>query len=321
MIILTGGAGFIGSCFLRKLNNEGINDVLVVDHLGAGNKWKNLSNKKFVDFVNKDQFPEKLKSGYYQGDIDAIIHLGACSSTTETDADYLIQNNYNYSKFLAEYAADNNIKFIYASSAATYGDGSNGYEDKEYLSLQPLNAYGFSKHIFDLWVLENQLENQFVGLKFFNVFGPNEYHKEEMSSMIYKSYFQIINTGKIKLFKSNDSKYGNGEQKRDFIYVKDAIQIMWQLLNDKSISGIFNLGTGHSRSWNNLANAVAASLNLDSQIEYIDIPVEITKQYQNFTEANMNKLIQAGIDYKFPSLEENVNDYIVQYLSKNQSIY
>lgn len=321
MIVLTGGAGFIGSCFLRTLNNKGITDVLVVDHLGHTTKWKNLVGKNFIGFTDKTDFRKKLNSGYYDEKIDTIFHFGACSSTTETDADYLMDNNYSYSLELANYALDNNIKFIYASSAATYGDGSNGYSDNDFDSLVPLNGYGFSKHIFDQWVVRNSLDKIFIGLKFFNVFGPNEYSKGSMASMVYKSYKQILETGKVKLFKSNSSNYPDGGQERDFIYSKDVCDAVWELYHTKFHAGIYNIGTGTARSWNDLANAVFKAMGITPQIEYIDMPENLTKQYQNFTQADMTKLTSEGIKFKPLPLEDSVKDYVQNYLSKDYLIY
>ncbi|MBX3043828.1 MAG: ADP-glyceromanno-heptose 6-epimerase [Candidatus Kapabacteria bacterium] len=321
MIVLTGGAGFIGSCFLKTLNDKGISDVLVVDRLGNGTKWKNLTGKKFERFENKVVFRENLKNGKYDGQITAVFHFGACSSTTETDNDYLIDNNYQYSIDLAEFCLRNSVKFIYASSAATYGNGDNGYSDETYDELKPLNGYGFSKQLFDLWVIQNGYDKIFTGLKFFNVFGPNEYHKGDMASMIYKSYNQIKSIGMVRLFKSNTSEYSDGSQMRDFIYVKDACEVIWQLYTKGIQGGILNLGTGKSRSWNDLANAVFMALNLNSNIEYINMPENLTNQYQNFTEAEMKKLKVLGLDFNFASLEDSVNDYVTNYLSKNYLVY
>lgn len=321
MIVLTGGAGFIGSCFLRFLNDKGIKDVLVVDHFGKSAKWKNLLGKEYLNFVNKVDFRNLLNEGYYDGIIDAIFHFGACSSTTENDNDYLFDNNYAYSVDLADYASNNNIRFIYASSAATYGNGLQGYDDNEYDSLLPLNGYGFSKHIFDKWVIRKGYDKQFAGLKIFNAFGPNEYHKGDMASMVYKSYLQIVDTGKVRLFKSNTSEYIDGGQLRDFIYVKDVCTAIWNIYQKPEISGIFNLGTGKARSWNELATAVFAALGTKPVIEYVDMPDNLTNQYQNFTEADMSKLLATGIDFKPQSLEESVKDYITNYLSKNYLIY
>jgi len=228
MIVLTGGAGFIGSCFLWKLNQEGIADIIVSDNLDSAFKEKNLSGKKYSDYIKKEDLLKALETGKIPG-VKKIIHMGACSSTILTDADYYRENNYEYSKRLGKWSVNNKVHFIYASSAATYGDGALGYDDSESLipSLRPLNLYGDSKQLFDLWVLENKLFKEFVGLKFFNVFGPNEYHKEEMMSIICKRFDDLRKGSPMRLFKSYRSEYKDGEQKRDFIYVKDAIEVMY----------------------------------------------------------------------------------------------
>lgn len=317
MIVLTGGAGFIGSCFLKKLNENNISDVLVVDRLGSGEKWKNLIGKKFAGYENKADFRRKLSCGNYDGKIEAFVHIGACSSTVERDADYLFDNNFAYSKELAEYAAKQDIHFIYAGSAATYGGGEAGYSDNEYDNLKPLNIYGMSKHVFDLWLINNKLENKITGFKFFNVFGPNEYHKGSMASMIYKSFNQIKSTGKIKLFKSYHPDYADGEQMRDFVYVKDIIEVLWKSLQNKNIKGIFNLGSGKARTWNDLANAVFTACNKNPNIEYIPMPEELIGQYQYFTQADMDKLNATPLKTEFSSLEDAVDDYVRGHLLKN----
>ncbi len=317
MIVLTGGAGFIGSCFLKKLNDMKIYDIIVVDHLGAGDKWKNLIGKRFSQFIDKTTFRQYIRDKDYGATLDAIIHLGACSVTTERDADYMLDNNYIYSIELAEYANDFEAKFIYASSGATYGMGENGYSDYEFDNLKPMNVYGFSKHLFDLWVLENGLENKFTGLKFFNVFGPNEYHKGDMASVVYKAYNQLKDTGKIKLFKSNHPDYGDGGQKRDFIYVKDVVELMWRIYEAEEFSGIYNIGAGKAKSWNDLANAVFKAAGKKPDIEYFDMPDHLKGQYQNFTEAEMDKLKYSLGSLKFTPLEEAVGDYVQNYLMKD----
>jgi ADP-L-glycero-D-manno-heptose 6-epimerase len=321
MIVLTGGAGFIGSCFLKTLNSKGITNVLVVDHLGNSGKWKNLLGKSFNGFCDKQEFRTKLKAGFFDKQISTIFHFGACSATTEMNADYLMDNNFNYSKDLAEFAVKNNIRFIYASSAATYGNGSNGYSDNKFDDLMPLNGYGFSKHIFDLWSIRNGYDKIFTGLKFFNVFGPNEYHKGSMASMVFKSYNQIVKTGKVQLFRSNTPEFSDGGQMRDFVYIKDTCDTIWNLYIKSDVAGIFNLGTGKARSWNDLANAVFKALNLNPVIEYVEMPESLTNQYQNFTEADTNKLKNLNIDFKTLSLENSVKDYVQNYLSKNYLIY
>lgn len=322
MIILTGGAGFIGSVLLKKLNDNGIEDILVVDRLGSSDKWKNLVGKKYTGFVHKDDFLEAFSLIEIEN-IEAIFHLGACTDTTEKDADYLQDNNTHFSIELARIAMENNIRFIYASSAATYGRGEEGYSDSVFDPLKPLNPYGFSKHRFDLWIRQNGFEKSVTGLKFFNVFGPNEYHKGNMASMVYKAYNQIKETGKVKLFKSNHHDYEDGQQMRDFIYVQDVVDIIYQMyMHDitnkgfKPVNGIFNIGTGSARTWNDLASSVFSAMEVDSSIEYIDMPEHLSKQYQNFTEANMTKL-SGFIPINIRSLEDSVKDYIQNYLRKD----
>jgi len=316
MIILTGGAGFIGSCFLWKLNLESIDDVIVVDHLDDTDKWKNLTGKKFRDYIQKDEFIRMVRSGKMKKP-GHIIHIGACSSTTCTDADYLIKNNYEYSKTLAEWSIDKKIPFMYASSAATYGDGNAGYNDDpaDILRLRPLNMYGYSKQLFDLWVMRKHLEKKVTGLKFFNVFGPNEYHKGEMMSVVCKKFTEAEN-GAISLFRSYKKEYADGEQKRDFIYIKDAVRIMYDLFCDPGKTGIFNLGTGKARSWNDLAGAMFGALGKPSKIKYIDMPEELRPRYQYFTQANMERLENTGCDVSCRPLDESVKDYI-GYLTQN----
>ncbi|MBL7072984.1 MAG: ADP-glyceromanno-heptose 6-epimerase [Candidatus Omnitrophica bacterium] len=320
MIILTGGAGFIGSCFLKKLNDEGISDIIVVDHLDETEKWRNLTGKKFRDYVQKDEFLSKIKTSKFPKP-DHVVHMGAASSTTLTDSDYYMKNNYEYSKVLAEWTLRSKSKFLYASSAATYGDGGFGYSDSDENTRRqkPLNMYGYSKQLFDLWVLDNGLIGSVTGLKFFNVFGPNEYHKENMRSVICKAFPKMRDVGKIELFKSYRSDYADGEQKRDFIYVKDAVEVMYGFFKSPEKTGIFNLGTGFARSWNDLARAMFAALNKKPVIEYIEMPVSLREKYQYFTQADMTKLREAGFDLKFQSLEDSVKDY-VKYLEKEAYI-
>ena len=314
MIVLTGGAGFIGSAFLRKLNAEGINDVLVVDHLGQAEKWKNLVSKSFRTMIDKDAFLYGMEQGSFDEGIDCIIHLGACTNTTERDADYLFENNYHYSVKLAVHCLNHDIRFIYASSAATYGMGECGYSDSVFDPLRPMNMYGFSKHIFDLWVRQNGCEDRFAGLKFFNVFGPNEYHKDSMASMVYKSFQQIQEHGRVKLFRSTVPEYADGEQKRDFIYVKDVIEVLWKLYKEPSVNGIFNLGTGTARSWNDLVAAVFDAMDRERVVDYVDMPASLKDQYQNFTQADMTKLNSTAAAHQCQSLEDSVRDYVREYL-------
>ncbi len=315
MILLTGGAGFIGSCFLKKLNDEGIDNIIVADHLGTGDKWKNLVGKRFWRFFHKNDLRQRIREDSLGDEIETIFHLGACSVTTERDADYMLDNNFAYSTELAEYAEKNGIRFIYASSAATYGLGEYGWSDNKFRELKPMNIYGFSKHLFDLWVLDRGYEDKFTGLKYFNVFGPNEYHKGEMASMVYKSYKQIEALGKVRLFKSDDPRFEDGGQKRDFIYVKDVIEVMWNLYLSPDVAGIFNLGTGKANTWNDLVNAVFDAAGKKPDIEYVDMPESLKGQYQNFTEADMNKLEKTGCSIEFRDIRDSINDYVKNYLA------
>ena len=319
MIIVTGGAGFIGSAFVWKLNQEGIDDIVIVDELGTDDKWKNIVNRRFVDYIHKDDFLQMICADKVPFKISAIVHMGACSSTTERDADYLWSNNYLYTKTLAEWTLKRGIRFIYASSAATYGDGTQGFSDdhSKISRLRPINMYGYSKQVFDLWVLRNSLEKKIAGIKFFNVFGPNEYHKEDMTSVIFKAFHQIKETGKVKLFKSYKKEYKDGGQLRDFVYVKDCVKAMWWLFNNPKANGIFNLGTGNARTWNDLIKAVFAAMKKKTNIEYIEMPEALRNQYQYFTEAQTTKLKKAGCPIKFLSLEDSVRDYVVNYLQED----
>jgi ADP-L-glycero-D-manno-heptose 6-epimerase len=319
MIIVTGGAGFIGSAFVWKLNQEGIDDILIVDRLGKTDKWKNLVNLRFVNYMHKDDFLELIYNDTVNFEVEAIIHMGACSSTTERNADYLWKNNNVYTGYLAEWAIERSIRFIYASSAATYGDGSLGFSDDhdKIKALKPINMYGYSKQVFDLRVLRHSWEDKIAGIKFFNVFGPNEYHKEDMTSMIFKAFHQIKETGTVKLFKSYLPKYPDGGQLRDFVYVKDCIDVMWWLFKNPDFNGIFNLGAGKARTWNDLIRAVFDAMQLRTNIEYIEMPEALRNQYQYFTEAKMDKLKAAGCPVAFSSLENSVQDYVVNYLQKS----
>jgi len=320
LIILTGGAGFIGSAFLWKLNQESRKDIIIVDKLGTDDKWKNLNNKKFYDYIDADKFLDILALNKLKK-VTTIIHMGACSTTTETDADFMMENNYHYSINIAKWCVEKNIRLIYASSGATYGDGSNGYNDdfQTMEKLQPLNIYGYSKHLFDLWVYQKNLFTQFVGLKFFNVFGPNEYHKGDMKSIICKAYEQIHKIGYLKLFKSHKKGIADGEQKRDFIYIKDVIDTMYFFFQNKKSNGLFNIGTGKARSFNDLAKAIFNALNKKVKVKYIPMPEDMRSRYQYFTEANIAKLKGAGYTKDFPPLEDTISDYVNNYLSRDNS--
>jgi ADP-L-glycero-D-manno-heptose 6-epimerase len=311
MIIVTGAAGFIGSVLVWKLNKEGISGLILVDEKITPEKKPNIENKKYIDFIDKDKFLSLIKSDKMGRKVDAIFHLGAASSTLVTDEAYLKKNNVEYSQKLAEYAVKNNVRFIYASSAATYGNGENGYsdEDENTYKLKPLNAYGCSKQEFDLWVLKNGLGDKIVGLKYFNVFGPNEYHKGEMRSIIAKSFGEVVKTKKMRLFKSHKKEYKDGEQKRDFIYVKDAVEATYYFLENRGKNGIHNIGTGKARSWNDLAKALFNALNIPARIEYFDMPENLRLRYQYFTEAGTAKLRKAGYVKDFLSLEGATEEY------------
>jgi ADP-L-glycero-D-manno-heptose 6-epimerase len=319
MIVVTGGAGFIGSAFVWKLNQEGIEDIVIVDHLGTKNKWKNLVNLRFIEYIHKDDFFQMIYGDRVPFEATAIIHMGACSSTTEQDADYLWKNNYLYTCRVAEWALRRGIRFIYASSAATYGDGALGFSDdhEKIRALKPINMYGYSKQAVDLWMLKRSFESQVAGIKFFNVFGPNEYHKEDMTSVIFKAFYQIKETGKVRLFKSYKPEFKDGGQLRDFVYVKDCVNIMWWLLQHPEANGIFNLGTGKARTWNDLISAVFAAIGKKTNIEYIEMPEALRNQYQYFTEAQMGKLKNTGCPVKFSSLKDSVQDYVVNYLQQS----
>lgn len=315
MIVLTGGAGFIGSCFLASLNAAGREDVLIVDSLGTGNKWKNLVDRTFIGIVGKEEFRDMMAVGDVE-DVEAVVHMGACSSTTEADADYLYDNNYLYSIDVAEFAIERGARFIYASSAATYGSGTRGYADTS-TDLRPLNMYGYSKHLFDRWIREQNLTESCVGLKFFNVFGPNEYHKGSMSSMVFKAVSQIQSSGSVSLFKSVDPAYEDGGQMRDFVYVKDVCKVMMTLLERSDVNGIMNLGTGVARTWNDLMTAVFTAMGREPNIVYTDMPEDLAKQYQNFTLADMSTMQRSLPDVQFGSLESTVADYVQEHLLKD----
>lgn len=316
MVIVTGGAGFIGSCFVKKLNDNGIIDIIIVDKLGTDQKWKNLLGKQFTSIIPIELFREQIQKNMFGRSISSIIHMGACSTTTERNADYLYENNVEYSKILVTYAFEHGCKFLYASSAATYGLGENGYSDSFNPQLKPLNMYGYSKHLFDCWIHSNSMESKVIGLKYFNVFGPNEYHKNDMASMAFKAFHQIKANGYVELFESNTSEYPNGGQVRDFIYIKDVVDAMWELYQSQTIRGIFNLGTGVARSWNDLITAVFEAMGKKVDIRYISMPDHLKNQYQNFTQASMDSLRSTGIYTQPTTLENAVSDYVQNYLLK-----
>lgn len=323
MILVTGGAGFIGSVLVRELNNQGHEDLVIVDRLRETDKWLNLRKAKYSEYIYADElFSEPYES--ILSNLTHIFHIGACSSTTERDMDYLMSNNVNYSQALFELATQLNIPFVYASSAATYGAGEQGYNDEHdsIKGLKPLNPYGYSKQLFDEWALkQTQTPPAWYGLKFFNVYGPNEYHKEEMRSLIHKAHGQINESGLVKLFKSHRDDFEDGKQLRDFIYVKDIVNVMLELKDIKTNSGIYNLGTGKARSFYDLIDNTFKAMGKKTKVEFIDMPMSIRNQYQYFTEANMEKLKKLLPDFKFTSLEDGVSDYVSNYLEKEDPYY
>lgn len=318
MIVITGGAGFIGSVLLWQLNQLGMDKILIVDDLAESTKWNNLVKRSFVDYIHKDKFLDQIQAGHFSK-IDAIFHMGANSATTERNVDHLMENNTHYSAILFNYCADKGIPFIYASSAATYGDGALGFSDADSrVLMHPINPYGFSKELFDRWALkQTRRPPAWQGLKFFNVYGPNEYHKGEQASLVFKAFHQIQSEGKVRLFKSYHPNYGDGGQLRDFVYVKDVVDVMihfWQK-GSQCQSGIYNVGTGRAQSFLDLANASFKAMDQAPVIEYIEMPGSIRGQYQYFTQADLTKLRQAGAYKKdFKSVEAGVDDYIRNHL-------
>ncbi len=309
--LITGGAGLIGSQVVQDLNEQGISDIVICDHLGTSEKWKNLRRNSYLDYIEKSELRRYMDQNYtFFKDFSHIIHLGACSSTTEKDASYLIANNYHFTKDLAHIAVSQRTPFIYASSAATYGDGEFGYDDSLPISqLRPLNMYGYSKHQFDLYATKTGLIKEIIGLKYFNVFGFGEAHKGEMRSLVLKGYEQIKSTGKLNLFKSYRDDYRDGEQKRDFLYVKDASKITLFLLHQDK-KGLFNVGRGIAETWNELSHAMFNALGKESKVEYIEMPETLKGKYQYYTCAKIERLLAAGYDKGFMNLKDSIADYV-----------
>lgn len=311
-IIVTGGAGFIGSAVVWRLNELGHEDILIVDRMDETDKWKNLAPLRFVDYIDGYDFADRLDD-FRNAAI--VFHLGACSSTTETDADFMFRNNYQYTQEIADWATVNGIRFIYASSAATYGDGSAGMNDgtDDLGKLRPLNIYGYSKHLFDQYALRKGLFDKIVGLKYFNVFGPNEDHKGDMRSLVNKAFDQINSTGKLQLFRSADPDYADGEFGRDFVYVKDAVDMTLHFMEGKA-GGLFNVGSGRMNTWNALADAIFKSLDLPKNVEFIDMPEHLRGRYQYHTEADLLRIRTAGYSAELTPLDAAVADYVRNYL-------
>ncbi|MBT3982657.1 MAG: ADP-glyceromanno-heptose 6-epimerase [Bacteriovoracaceae bacterium] len=325
MIVVTGGAGFIGSCLVKELNNSGRADITIVDRLHSGEKWKNLNNLMYEDFIHADRFMTQDVFSAVLEKASMVFHLGACSSTTEKDADYLMKNNLGFSKALFNICAQKKIPFIYASSGATYGLGENGFSDSDDITdrLRPINCYGYSKRAFDSWAIsQKSTPPVWVGLRFFNVFGPNEYHKEKMRSVVVQAFAQAKEKGEIRLFNSDNPEYADGEQLRDFIYVGDVVKAMIQISRlENPKSGIYNLGTGKCRNFNDLAGAVFSALEMEGKITYFDMPENLKGQYQYYTCADMDKFKTLLPRFEFMGLEESVKDYITNYLDKENRYY
>ena len=320
MIIVTGAAGLIGSAVVRELNRRGHDDLLLADHLGTSEKWMNLRTLRYADYLEKEDLIGRLKT-IDPREVDAIIHLGACSATTERDATYLIQNNYRYSLDLATFAADHEIRMVYASSAATYGDGANGYADDEarLYELSPLNMYGYSKHMFDLHLARDRFAPRFAGIKYFNVYGPNEYHKADMMSVVLKSFRQIKSEGKMRLFKSYHPDYADGEQMRDFFYVKDGARLtVYLALDNPGANGLYNAGAGEARTWKDLGHAIFKAMDLEPNIEFIEMPEQLRGKYQYYTCAPMDKMKSIGYDTPPTALDDAVADYVRNYLAQDE---
>ncbi len=319
MIIVTGTAGFIGSCLVNKLNNKGYKDIIIVDDFSNPSKNKNIKHKVFHEKIHRDNFFEWLDK--HHSDVEFLFHIGARTDTTEFNVEIFNKLNLNYSKSVWNVCVKYDIPLIYASSAATYGLGELGYKDDHSIieKLKPLNPYGESKNDFDKWALKQEKKPPFwAGFKFFNVYGPNEYHKGRMASVIFHAYKQIKETGKVKLFRSHNPDFEDGKQLRDFIYVKDVVNVLYFMMKTQNKSGIYNLGTGKARSFLDLVNATFKSMNLKPNIEFIDTPIDIRDKYQYFTEAEMDKLRSIGYDKTFYSLEEGIEEYVQEHLIINR---
>jgi len=316
MIVITGAVGFIGSCLLSKLNSEGITDILLVDDFSFENKNKNISNKKFTKTIDRSDFLSWFKNN--SSSVSFVYHIGARTDTTEFNVDLFNTLNLNYTKSIWKLCTENNIPLVYASSAATYGLGEFGYDDDEEKIplLKPLNPYGDSKNDFDNWaIVQSEAPTKWIGFKFFNVYGPNEFHKARMASVIFHSYNQIQDNACVKLFRSHNPKYTDGGQLRDFIYVKDLVDVLYFTYTNNLNNGIYNLGSGKARTFLDLATATFKALNKSVNIEYVDTPIDIRDKYQYFTEANMSKLVHQGYNKPFTSLEDGVTDYVTNYLN------
>ncbi len=322
MIVVTGAAGFLGSAVVWALGRRGVTGIVCVDTRETDAGCANLTPLRYERYVPHRTWLDELRAGVWRGRLRAVIHLGACSSTTETNWDYLRANNLEYSKTVCEAALDHGARFIQASSAATYGDGAEGFSDNHdgLDRLRPLNLYARSKHAFDLWARDTGRLDAFASVKYFNVYGPNEWHKGDMRSMVCKGYEQIRDTGKVRLFKSERPEYPDGGQRRDFLYVHDAVDMTLWLLDHPEHNGIFNIGTGVSTDWNRLMRAIFAAMGRDPLLEYFDMPASIVKAYQYDTCADMTRLRAAGYSKTATSVEDAVRDYVVNHLVPNRHL-
>ncbi len=315
-ILVTGGAGFIGSALIWELNRRGIGNILVSDFLGEEQKWRNLVPLRFADYIEADDLLVRLDiSPHLFEDVSVIFHLGACSSTTETNAAYLIRNNFEYTKALASFAKQSNVRFVYASSAATYGClESSVSESIPLATLRPLNMYGYSKHLFDCYAERSGILPQITGVKYFNIFGPNEFHKGDMRSVVHKAFYQILETGQVSLFKSYRPEFHDGEQRRDFLYVKDAVAATIFLAEHVDGGGLFNVGSGEANTWLALVKAIFNSLGQSPNIQFIEMPEELQDKYQYYTCADISKIRNAGFRQPITPLPDAVRDYVLNYL-------
>ncbi len=317
-VLVTGGAGFIGSALVWALNARGIERIVIADRLGSTDKWRNLAPLRFEDYLEADDLLDWLERGVL-GQFDTVLHMGACSSTLERNATFLVHNNFEFTKQIAEWSVAHEVRFIYASSAATYGDGAQGMDDaahqREDLSrLRPLNAYGYSKQLFDQYAFADGLLDRIVGLKFFNVFGPNEAHKGAMRSLVHKAYEQVRDAGRVQLFKSYKPQFADGEQRRDFVYVKDVVDMTLHLASSATATGLFNIGSGEAQTWIELVNALFAAIGREPAIDFIDMPDAMRGRYQYFTRADIRKLRATGYDATPMPLARSIADYVQQYL-------
>ena len=323
-ILVTGGAGFIGSALVAALNQRGISEIVITDLLGSDEKWRNLTPLKFADYLEADDFRKRIGQNQAAlGDFSAVFHLGACSATTEKNASYLIDNNFNVTKELAAWSLAKNIRFIYASSAATYGDGAQGMDDQDpnLSRLRPLNMYGYSKHLFDQHAQRKGWLDRIVGVKYFNVLGPNEDHKGDMRSLVNKAYELIRMTGRVGLFKSYHPDFKDGEQMRDFLYVKDAVEMTLHFAESATTAGgLFNLGSGAATTWLTLTRAIFSALNLPPQIDFIEMPEALKGKYQYYTKADITKLRTVGFRRAMTPIEDAIRDYVQNYLATNRRL-